>query len=146
MIPIPHMPAIVLALLLAAFFGGRSCGASAEREEWQQKAQAQELAQKKQESKTDAANLKEVIRYVDRVQTVERRVPVVRERLVRLCDNQPRWVVSNTGESTPAPSTDADAGRTDQLGAELIDNRLNIEQCKALIAVARPQNHGRDAP
>lgn len=135
---IPYAPAIALGVLLATFLAGRACGVVGEREEWQHKAQAQEVAQKKQESKTDAANLKEVIRYVDKVRTVERNVPVVRERLVRVCDDGPRWVVQGAGELAPTDASHSDSGSSD-LAAELIAVREGLEQCRALIAVVTPQ-------
>lgn len=142
MISVPYMPAMALALLLVMFFGGRACGVASEREEWQQKAVAAELAQKKQDAKTDANNLKEVIRYVDRIQTVERVVPRVVTKLERVCDSTPVKPMPRPGEPSTAVASDPDAGQLDQLGAELIAARLNLEQCRALIAVVKPQTIG----
>lgn len=139
MISVPYMPAIALALLLAMFFGGRACGVASEREEWQQKAVAAELAQKKQDVKTDANNMKEVIRYVDRIQTVERVVPRVVTKLERVCDTKP---MPRPGEPSTAAPSDPAAGQLNELGAELIAARLNLEQCKSLISVIEPQATG----
>ena len=80
---------------------------------------------------------KVVVKYVDRIKTVTRNVPVVRDRLISVCEFIPRSHVSeNAGtidEGTPADPVDR---RTD-LSAELIACRLNTEQLRGLIAAVR---------
>lgn len=139
MISFPYMPLFALLLALGIFAGGRACGASAVREEWRVATLEADNAKATADAKTDANNIKKVIQYVDRIQTVERVVPRVVTRLERVCDSAPVKPMPRPGEPVAAPQADAANGQLDQLGAELIDNRLNIEQCRALIAVITPQ-------
>ncbi len=140
MIAFPHMWKLVgllgLALCVAAYAKGRRDADAV----WEARQAAHAAAETRQDLATAENNVREVIKYVDRIKTVERNVPVVRERVVRLCDEGPRWAVHGAGEPAAAAETDA-ADRRADLAAELVASRENQEQCRALMAVVASQAH-----
>ncbi len=144
MIAFPHLWKLVallgLVLCVAAYGKGRRDADAA----WEARQAARAAAEARQDLATSENNVREVIKYVDRIKTVERNVPVVRERVVRLCDEGPRWAVHGAGELATAAETDAPDRRAD-LAAELVASRENQEQCRALMAVVRPQAHASAA-
>ena len=139
MIAWPYKYAAVLVALLVAFTAGDLRGRHAVKKDWAAADQALALAAAKHVAATAEANTRVVTEYVDRIQTVEKRVPVVRDRIVELCRAADAERVSGAGDPAPAATPDPDVGSLDGLAADLPENRLNVEQCQALIRAVTPQ-------
>ena len=83
----------------------------------------------------EKANEKVVTKFVEQKVEVIRRVPVIRERLVRLCDNATVSGAGNPDGTTVVEARDGIAGLSEEIGACLIE----AKQLAALQEVVRGQ-------
>lgn len=131
---------VAIGFLIATHAWAYSRGAHSIQSEWDKAKLKAALQVAEHRSSIDQNNVKEIIRYVDRIQTVEKRVPVVRDRIIRVCEQAAGSAgVPGSGGAAETSASDAAARPIDQLGDELVSARLNQEQCAALIAVVQPQ-------
>jgi hypothetical protein len=84
-----------------------------------------------------AANEKVVTKYVDKIVTVEKRIPGAVKHIYSLCE-QPA-VVSGASDPDAAATADARDRRIAGLAADSAACRQNAEQLSALQEVLRPQ-------
>ena len=84
---------------------------------------------------TEKANAKVVTKYVDKVVTIEKRIPGAVKHIYSLCDG-PVSGAGNPDAAAPADSRDRHIAR---LAADFAACRQNAEQLSALQEVLRPQ-------
>lgn len=124
-------------VVVGAYLGGRITGKAA-CEVAQAQAERDQATELSADAIARARDTTEIeVRYVDRVQTVERAVPVVRDRLVRgVChadqDRGGSPLPATAGTAAGGPHADAGDRRSD-LAADLIACRTNAERHRALI-------------
>lgn len=129
-----------VAALVTAYGAGHRNGSKGVQDRWD--AQIAEDVKNAAEHRVEVEtnNVKEVTRYVDVYKTVEVSVPRVVTKLVRFCPaSDPGQRVPSSGDIVTTAPTDPGAGRLDDLGADLIAARGNLEQCRALIQVVQQQ-------
>lgn len=134
MIPHPYIIFAALLLVASAYGLGRFHGASGEREKIDLAKAHLEARVAKAETQAANESIKVVTEYVDRIQKVEVRVPVVRERLVRVCNQAGSGGLPSSARNPHAPPAGDAANRsTDQLASDLLACRRIKEQCQGLI-------------
>ncbi len=77
-----------------------------------------------------------VVKYVDKVVEVVKRVPVARGHLEQLCRD---FILPSPGHPDAAPATDAGGGQIADLAADIGACKANAEQLSALQEVLKPQ-------
>lgn len=133
MIPLPYKLGAALLLCLSAYALGRFHGASEVRQEVDAAEARTEALAAKLQAKQANQTVKVVTGYVDRIQRVEVRVPVVRDRLISVCNKAgSSGVPSGTGNPHAPPASDAPDRRADQLAADLISCRRIKETLTSL--------------
>lgn len=141
MIPLPYL-ALTAVLLVASAYGlGRFHGASGVRQEVEAAEARTEALAAKLQAKQANETVRVVTEYVDRERVIERNVPVVRERLIRVCNDANRPGVPGAARPADA-SARADASRgVDHSHAafaqDLIECRASAERLRALQAWVR---------
>lgn len=134
----------LLAAVLVSFLAGiYSYGKAAGTHACEMKQAKTETAQVIEAAAVDKAQTQDVaqaeIRYVERIVTVEKRVPVVRDRLVRVCEQA---LPVRGGADVPQVSGPGDGGGetdpadrlydVDQLSREILTCRENAEAHRLL--------------
>lgn len=121
MIALPYRFIGLVVGLILVFIGGVMKGRHDVKRDWDEAVYKQQAAIGKAAEKSAEVTTKVVTEYVDRIQRVEVRVPVVRERVVRLCDAATRPVLpGGTQGPDGAAASDASDRRADELAADLI--------------------------
>ena len=145
-IPLPYLVLGVLALCAGTYGVGHWRGAAEVREEHELAAARAEASTAKAETKQAEQTVKVVTEYVDRIQTVEKHIPVVRDRVIRVCDEATGRAGVPGGSRNPdataranTPDRDDNSGSA-QLAKDLIACRSNTEKLRALQAWKR--DHG----
>ncbi len=133
LIPLPYQILGTAVLAVVCFLVGQYKGTQRAKEKAEVETalavtKAAELAT--EQAKQD---VKVVTEYVDRIQRVEVKVPVVRDRLIRVCAAGDSSVSAGTAGADAGATRDADDRRTDQLSADLIACRRIKEQCQGLM-------------
>lgn len=138
LIPLPYQILGTILLCATAYALGVFRGASDVRKEWEQDKQAQEIKAAQAKAQSAEQTVKVVTEYVDRIQKVEVRVPVVRDRVVRVCDQAAgnrSGVPAGTGDPharAPADPDDRGDHVADALAKDFIACRTNTETLRAL--------------
>lgn len=147
---LPLIALAVFGLMIAGVLGltykiGKDKGAATCEERHREQDEKARQGAAKLEKKQNDDTVQVRIEYVDRIVEVEKRVPVVTERLVSVCNK----AVQVPASGAPVPSVsgvrpggaaananDRPADSVDQLGEELIACRNNAELHRALRATA----------
>jgi hypothetical protein len=131
MIPLPYRVLFILGAVIAVLGFVFHRGMVFERGGWEDKLEKAKKAQLQRQVVAAKGQVTEVTKYVDRIQLVEKSVPVVRDRLVRVCEPPRGDLPLPSGDPDAAPAADT-VDRRDDLAAELVACRENKEQLIAL--------------